>query len=434
VPAAIEIRGVSKRFRLNTDSVKSLKERAMRFGRVSYSDFWALQDIEFDVAEGETIGLLGHNGSGKSTLLKCIGGILTPTTGEVRTRGRLASLLELGAGFHPELTGRENVFLNASILGISRKDIAKKFDEIVAFAELEQFIDNQVKHYSSGMYVRLGFAVAVNVEPDLLLVDEVLAVGDENFQRKCLERIHQFQAEGRTIVFVTHAADLVRQICDRAVVLDHGHMVAIGDPPDAIRTFRDHLFASRREREAMDLAAADAAAEAAEAAAIAVGGTPATATPDDDPNLSHGERQERRRTLAVRIADIEVVHPHSDEREHLLPGEPLTIRVHVESDERVEDVDFGIAVYDAKDGKELFGANGGRLGIEMPPVDGHAIIEFQIAQVPLLDGTFPFTVGIHSRDEGTVYDWSEQRHWFSVLNPQRTVGTVALPLEVTIKA
>ena len=191
--------------------------------------------------QGETVGILGHNGSGKSTLLKCIAGILTPTSGEVLVRGRLASLLELGAGFHPDLTGRENVFINAAFLGMPRKEIAARFDEIVEFAGLEQFIDEPVKHYSSGMYVRLGFAVAVNLDPDVLLVDEVLAVGDEVFQLKCMSRIKQFQDEGRTIVLVTHAAETVRQVCGRAIVLDHGNMVIDDEPGKAIRVFREYL-------------------------------------------------------------------------------------------------------------------------------------------------------------------------------------------------
>jgi ABC-2 type transport system ATP-binding protein len=422
---AIEVREVSKKFRLNTEGIRSLKERAMAFGRVHYDDFWALRDIDFTVAQGETVGLLGHNGSGKSTLLKCIGGILKPTSGEIRTYGRVASLLELGAGFHPELTGRENVFLNASILGISRRDIERRFDEIVDFAELEQFIDNQVKHYSSGMYVRLGFAVAVNVDPDILLVDEVLAVGDENFQRKCLERIHHFQDDGRTIVFVTHAADQVRQLCDRAVVLDHGAMVAVDEPPEAIRIFRDHLYASRREREAASLATADEAAAAAEAEA-AEGADP-------DAELSHGERQEAKATGTIRIADVELARPGGDGPSHLLPGDPLSIRVHFEASVATSDVVFGIAVHDAQDGKLLFGANTEMLGAEVPAVQGPGVVEFNFAAIPLLDGTYPLTIGIHSHDEGTVYDWHEQRHWFTVLNPERTVGTVALPLEVTVK-
>src|SRR3954452_17214313 len=187
--AAIEIRGVSKRFKLYHEHYSSLKEKVIHFGRTPYEPFMALQDIDFDVPFGATVGLLGHNGSGKSTLLKCVAGILQPTTGEITTRGRVAALLELGAGFNAELTGRENIFMNASILGLSNKDTAKIFDEIVAFAELEKFIDMQVRHYSSGMYIRLGFAVAVNVDPEILLVDEVLSVGDEAFQRKCIERV-----------------------------------------------------------------------------------------------------------------------------------------------------------------------------------------------------------------------------------------------------
>ncbi|MDQ1520210.1 MAG: type transport system ATP-binding protein, partial [Actinomycetota bacterium] len=190
--AAIEVSDLSKRFRLSSEHYQSLKERIIHFGRTTHTELWALSGIDLEVESGKTLGLLGHNGSGKSTLLKCIAGILQPTHGEIRTVGRIAALLELGAGFHPELTGRENVFLNGSILGLANREIEKRFDEIVAFAELEDHIDRQVRHYSSGMYVRLGFAVAVNVDPDILLVDEVLAVGDEAFQRKCLNRVRQF--------------------------------------------------------------------------------------------------------------------------------------------------------------------------------------------------------------------------------------------------
>jgi ABC-2 type transport system ATP-binding protein len=251
--AAIEVNNVSKRFRLQHERYSSLKERAIHFGRVTTEDFWALQNVSFEVEEGTTVGLLGHNGSGKSTLLKCIAGILLPTSGEIRTRGRVAALLELGAGFHPDLSGRENVYLNASLLGLSKKEVDSKFDEIVAFAELEPFIDNQVKYYSSGMYVRLGFAVAVNTDPDILIVDEVLAVGDEMFQRKCLDRVKVFQREGRTIVVVTHAADTIRQVCDLAGVFDKGHLVAFGEPGDAVRAFREHLMSRKAEIEAEQL-------------------------------------------------------------------------------------------------------------------------------------------------------------------------------------
>jgi ABC-2 type transport system ATP-binding protein len=246
---AITIEGVSKRFRLYQETRRSIKERVLLGGRGAYEEFWALRDVSACVEQGTTVGLLGHNGSGKSTLLKCVAGILRPTSGRIGHAGRVAALLELGAGFHPEMTGRENVFLNAALLGVPRAQTAERFDDIVAFAELEQFIDERVKHYSSGMYVRLGFAAAVHTDPQILLVDEVLAVGDEAFQQKCLEKVRQFQREGRTIVFVTHAADLVAEICDVGIVLDHGRLVEIGDPATAVRTFRRSLFGSHESRD-----------------------------------------------------------------------------------------------------------------------------------------------------------------------------------------
>ncbi|WP_353815371.1 ABC transporter ATP-binding protein [Agromyces sp. SYSU T00266] len=257
-PAIIDVSGVSKRFILHKD--KSVKERIvnLRRSRRHRDDFWALRDVDLQVSAGSTVGLVGHNGSGKSTLLKVIGGIIEPTSGTVRRRGRLAALLELGAGFHADLTGRENVYLNAAILGLSRKETDRYFDAIVDFSGIEEFIDTQVKFYSSGMYVRLAFAVAVHVDPDLLLVDEVLAVGDEPFQRKCLEKISDFQQEGRTIVFVSHSADQVGSLCDRVVVLNHGGVVHDGDTAEGLRVLRAGFDADREARlERQDAPTAD---------------------------------------------------------------------------------------------------------------------------------------------------------------------------------
>jgi ABC-2 type transport system ATP-binding protein len=413
--AAVEINDVSKRFRLYHEKYTSLKERVIHFGRVPYEEFWALRDIDLEIKEGETVGLLGHNGSGKSTLLKCIAGILQPTQGEIAVRGRLAALLELGAGFHPELTGRENVFLNASILGMPKREIAKRFDEIVAFAELEQFIDNQVKHYSSGMYVRLGFAVAVNMDPEVLLVDEVLAVGDENFQRKCLERVRRFQKEGRTIVFVTHGADLVRQICDRAAVLDHGRMVALGAPGEAVRAFREHLMQGQRFDEVAQLGDVPDAADGVEA-----GAAPRAPT------------QEEKRNLKVRLTAVEFAYPRSDERRYLLPGDPLAVRLSYDAVERVDDVVFGLAIHDIE-GRLVFGSNTDFLGIDVGVLDGPGVVTFETDATPLLDGTYLVTIGIHSHDEATVYDWSEQRHQFEVMNPHRTSGSVYMGIRASIE-
>ena len=400
---AVDIVGVSKRFRLYHEKVSSLKERVLRAGRNPYEDFWALRDVDFRISAGETVGILGRNGSGKSTLLKCVSGILQPTEGRVEVRGQLAALLELGAGFQADLSGRDNVYLNASLLGLSTREVDRRFDEIVAFAELEQFIDNQVKFYSSGMYVRLGFAVAVNVDPDVLVVDEVLAVGDENFQRKCLERIRSFQEDGRTILFVTHAADLVREICDRAMVLNQGRMAGTGTPGEAVRIFREAMLE-------------------------ATGPLEVTGTEDPDPDPA---AVERRPVLQVTAVDVE--HPGSGSRPYIMPGEPLTVRIAFEAMEPVGDIVFVM---------EIRGDSGGllhRCDTEMLdcPFDapmGSGRAEFTYESVPLLDGTYSFNVGIRSRTGGVTYDWREQKDCFEVMNPGRSTGTVAMNVRADIRA
>jgi len=235
---AIEIEGLTKSYRKSSEPAKTFKERFLTWHRSTVNTFDALSDVSFTVHTGETFGILGHNGSGKSTLLKCIAGTIAPSSGTVKVRGRLSALLELGAGFHPDLTGRENVYLNGSILGMTNDALDEMFDEIFSFAELEDFVDTPVKHYSSGMYARLGFAIAVNVDPDILLVDEVLSVGDVAFQAKCLDRIGQFQARGRSLCLVTHSPDMVKEVCDRAIVLDHGNVLHLGDVDEAAWTYR----------------------------------------------------------------------------------------------------------------------------------------------------------------------------------------------------
>ncbi len=244
-PSIVRLENVSKSFTLRHN--RSLKETVLHRIRGGARDdaFDALKDISIDIETGTTVGLVGHNGSGKSTLLKVIGGIIAPDSGVAMRRGRLAALLELGAGFHPDLTGRENIFLNAAILGLSHSETARRMDAIVDFAEIEQFLDNQVKFYSSGMYVRLGFAVAVHTDPDLLLVDEVLAVGDEPFQRKCVDRIRDFQREGRTIAVVSHSASQIRELCSRVIVLDHGDMKFDGHTDQGLEVLSD-LYAHRQ--------------------------------------------------------------------------------------------------------------------------------------------------------------------------------------------
>jgi ABC-type polysaccharide/polyol phosphate transport system ATPase subunit len=248
--AVIEVDDVAKRFRLIHQRNSTLKATVFSgFRRSVHEEFWALKGVTFEVEEGTTYGLIGHNGSGKSTLLKCIARIYRPDRGRVVTRGRMSALLELGAGFHPELSGRENVYLNGSILGMSRREIDRRFSEIVEFAGLEQFIDSPVKNYSSGMYVRLGFSVAITVEPDVLLIDEILAVGDESFQQRCLEKFADLRRSGRTIVLVSHGLDAVRNICDRAAWLDHGSLVKEGEAHDVVTAYLESVRDDRRAHE-----------------------------------------------------------------------------------------------------------------------------------------------------------------------------------------
>ncbi len=237
-PAVISAHNVRKVFRTHTAGATSLKERLIRRDITTTKDFVAIDSFSVDIAAGSTVGLIGPNGSGKSTMLKILSGILRPSSGTVTVRGRVASLLELGAGFNSELTGRENVYLNAALLGLSRHDTDRAMASIIEFSELENFIDEPVKHYSSGMYVRLGFSVAIHVDPDILLVDEVLAVGDEAFQRKCMDKIHEFQEQGRTILFVSHSLSQVQTLCTRAIVLNQGVVVDDGEPDGAIDTLR----------------------------------------------------------------------------------------------------------------------------------------------------------------------------------------------------
>ncbi|WP_100814096.1 ABC transporter ATP-binding protein [Microbacterium lacus] len=230
----VDVVDVGKKFRLYKERNQSLKSAVMRRRMSVHEDFWAVRDVSFTVPAGSTYGLIGGNGSGKSTLLKCLAKIFTPNEGEIRAEGKVAALLEVGSGFHPELTGRENIFLNGSILGMSRKQILARLDEIIDFSGVEAFIDQPVKNYSSGMYVRLGFAVAINVEPDILVVDEVLAVGDAEFQEKCALKFSDFRREGRTVILVSHAMDAVRTMCDEVAWLRDGHLVTTGRPDSVI--------------------------------------------------------------------------------------------------------------------------------------------------------------------------------------------------------
>jgi ABC-2 type transport system ATP-binding protein len=383
--SAITVEGIGKRFRRYRERPRSIKERVIRF-RVRADEFWALSDVSFDVREGETLGLIGPNGSGKTTLLKIIAGILRPTEGRVTTRGRIAALLALGAGFHAELTGRENVYLNASILGLSRQQTDRLFDDIVGFAELEDFIDSQVRFYSSGMYVRLGFAVAVHVDPAILLVDEVLAVGDEGFQRKCLDRVASFQAEGRTIVFVTHAVDQVLRVCHRALMLEHGRIREQGDPKDVVREFR--LLMAKKD-------------------------------------LAYGWDSG---TKEIEIVSAELFGAGGQAKEWYAPGEELTIQMDLKAHASVENPVVSFAIHDQQN-RLVYGTNTDWRDVFFPRFEGKQRVQFTLKSLPFVDGRYYVTLGVHARDSSRVYHLQEQHYTFGVVRGEENPGAVYIPVE-----
>jgi ABC-2 type transport system ATP-binding protein len=390
---AVVVEDVSKRFRLYHERPHSLKERFISRRGARFEEFMALKHVSCEIHRGESFGLIGANGSGKTTLLKCIAGILRPDRGRIATHGRMASLLELGAGFHPDLTGRENVFLNASILGLTRRETERYFDDMVAFAELESFIDMQVKHYSSGMYVRLGFAVAVHSNPEILLVDEVLSVGDERFQRKCLDRIGDFQREGRTIVLVTHSMQMVRDVCSRAIFLDHGEPKILGKPGDVIRVFRDTLHGE--------------------------------AHTEAFPGEERGNKQ-------VQILRVAFTNGQGHEQEVYRAGDELVISIDLNAPEPVEDPMVGIAVFDDRDDLVL-GTNSDTLGRSLGVLHGKTRVRFAVGQIPMQDGRYLVTIGVTSRDHRTVYHWQEKMYPFSCERTGLADGRLVMPVSMEVE-
>ena len=326
-------------------------------------------------------------------------------------RGKLAGLLELGAGFQQDLTGRENIYLNGSLMGMAKRDVDKVFDAIVDFSELEEFIDGPVKFYSSGMYVRLGFAVAVNMDPDVLVIDEVLAVGDERFQRKCIGRVKEFQKEGRTILLVTHAADTVRSICDRGVVLSHGHLVGEGEPGEATRIFREGLMA-----EGAGMSVADPKLVAVPAMPVAASTAGADAIPDEE--------------RPVRFRSVHRIYSGDNTVPYMSTGDDLTIRVEFEALHATPDVVFSLEMRDI-DNNMVMRTDTSIIGMAIDVPRGVSVMHFGIVKLPLLDGTFNFALGIQSRD-GILYDWQEDAGSFAVMNPGKTTGILRMDVHAAL--
>jgi ABC-type polysaccharide/polyol phosphate transport system ATPase subunit len=420
VEAAIELVEVTKIYRRYggrqfTTLKSALLQRSLLKELRPNELLTALSDVSFAVPRGATFGVVGRNGSGKSTALKIVAGITKPTTGTVSVRGRISALIELGAGFHPEISGRENIFINGIMLGLSKRDIQQRFDEIVEFAELREFIDAPVKTYSSGMYMRLGFAVAIHVDPDILLVDEVLAVGDEGFSHKCLDKFGEFKRRGKTVLLVTHSLGLVERFCDEAVWLDGGKKRAQGDP---MRVIGAYVTDVERQEEQF-LAATDAKAkhEADVAATTSAAGLQDAGEAATDMSRA-GEG--RWGSGGVEITDVAVLNDQGQPTHVFHTGEPLTLRLRVRASRPVSDFVFGIGVFNAE-GVFVYGTNTDIEEHESSSLSGDAEVAFDIDALDLVEGTYKVDVAVHKRD-GAPYDYHRLLYTFRVKSRLKDAG------------
>lgn len=346
--------------------------------------FHALKGVSFEIPAGRTVGIIGPNGSGKSSTLGLVAGTITPTSGQVKTSGRISSLLELGAGFHPDLTGRENIFLNAAILGIKRATVKEKLDRIIDFSGLHKFIDQPVKTYSSGMYVRLGFAVAVEMNPDILLIDEVLAVGDIAFQLKCLDRIRRFQRQGKTLLFVSHALQTVEEFCDEVFLIHDGELVAQGDPSDVIMQYIKSYMGE--------------------------GGQLLT--------QEFGTRR-------VEFANVRLLDARDEEVDNFNAGETLHIDIHYNAKERIANPVFGYSIKTGN-GFYIYGTNTQIMRYDIPYIEGEGVIRLSLNPLKLLHGNFFLSLAIHSSDHAEQYHRREDWYPFTVKNNSESQGIFSI--------
>ncbi len=362
----IVVDDVSKRFRLQRDPPSSVKEIFTRRDRDKEVDyFWALRNVSLEIPEGSMYALIGHNGCGKSTLLRCIAGIYQPNGGAVHVDGRISTLLELGAGFHPDLSGRENIYMNATMLGMSRKNIDKVFDDIVDFAGVRTFVDSPVKVYSTGMYVRLGFSVAVHVRPEILIIDEVIAVGDEEFQRRCFDHLYGLRKEGVTIVVVTHGLGIVEQMCDGAAWLDHGELQIVGPASEVTAAYLKKVNTKEIEE-----------------------GTSRMGAARSDRTTEAGDGDED-----IRLTRVELLNDEGTVVSAAIHGTPLTIRIHFNAAREVDAPVIGIALFSASN-VHLSGTNTQIDGVTTGAVLGDSYIDFRIPRLPLTPGEYELSVAI----------------------------------------
>jgi lipopolysaccharide transport system ATP-binding protein len=401
-PLAVDLQGVGKRFMRHTDRRNSIKERIVRGRARNPEDFWAVRDLTLQIPKGSVYGLIGHNGSGKSTLLKMIGGIYRPTAGTITTDGRVAALIELGAGFHPDMTGRENIGLNGSILGLSRKEIAAITDEIIDFSGLGDFIDDPVKHYSSGMYVRLGFSVAVHMKPDVLLVDEVLAVGDEEFQRKCFDHLYQLRRSGRTIVVVSHGLGQLEGLCDEIAWLERGTMLEHGPAVDTIAAYLRKVNAEETARNPM-------------VAAVRT---------DDDTSVRGGDQ-------TFRVTTAEIVDVEGNPITHAETATAFKIRLGVTASQPVLGPNVRVALQHDS-GTLVTMLSNHRWGFDFGTVEGDHVVSMQLTDNPLLPGRYRVHIDVFDYTGSRLLDSWNDAVEFAVRSPRGEIGQGLIELHPQI--
>ena len=424
---AIELLNVSKVYRRFSHRRQFATLKSALLSRSLVTDlhpsetFPALKNVSVTVLRGQTLGVIGRNGSGKSTMLKLVAGITKPTTGTVKVAGRISALIELGAGFHPEISGRENVFINGMMLGLTKREITRRFDEIVEFAELAEFIDAPVKTYSSGMYMRLGFAVAINVDPDVLLVDEVLAVGDEGFTHKCLDKFSEFKRRGKTILLVTHSLGLVEKFCDEALWMDAGHTKLQGDPKRVVGAYITDVQKSEEQH----LAAADA--KTREAVTIVSPDEPASAVLPDNPVETAGAPADMFRATEgrwgsreIEITDVQL-HGVDGKAAHVFPsGDPMTVTIQLRAPVAMNDFVLGVGIFNAE-GVCCYGTNTSLEQLRSEKIQGNATAHFAIERLDLVEGTYKLDVAVHKLD-GYPFDYHRLLYTFRVKSRTKDVG------------
>lgn len=409
---AIEVKNVKKKFRVYFDKGNQLKERLLFRSRNRYEDRWVLNGISFNVKKGEAVGLIGHNGCGKSTTLKLLTRIMYPTEGSIELSGRVSSLIELGAGFHPDMSGRENIYTNASIFGLSKKEIDERMDDIVEFSEMEQFLDNPVRTYSSGMYMRLAFSVAINVNADILLIDEILAVGDINFQAKCFNKLKEIKAQGTTIVIVSHSLGQIEQICDRTIWLDGGKIKADGKPRDVHPEYMDFMGQKRQ-----------VIAEKENARKEEKSGKKAGERTDDESDSAQEEKK-RWGNGHARINQVRMLDANGKSQSAFATGSPITIEMDYSVKEKVEDAVFGIGIFN-QNGQQVYGTNTRIDQMDEFALEKDGTMRVALDSVNLLPGIYLLDIAIESQ-VGIPVDYFREAYTFEMYSQVGDVGIVRL--------